>query len=1002
MVTIINTVKKKNDDVGLISVRWRDEEGNRQEDIFRHFPYVYVNPDDVRQLQSSREQVKGTERREYPIEKKQFMRRLKEWKRKKDSYAPAKWEHNVKMDGVVSHDDDDEQYNLDGTRLRRVDFRRASARNAFRRAYTPLYGSRTQHPEQFCIRPPMEQDQFESLFSLDAPTHIAYIDLETLQFAPNTDDYPKYTNTNHPRHSLPIGPNQAGLQEISMIAIYADWLDQYIVWAQHPNFEEYDTGDLPREYKERGEVRYFNDERDLLVNFVEWVETFDPDMFVAWNGDGYDYPMLHYRLDVTGVGPERMSPIVHSSNNQFTSTRDFMPPADNWSEEGEKILKGHYRASRQPIRGRATIDLMPAFAKWWRSTKGQDIGFRVSLNRATNELLKDYIDVGKDADFKWGFFDKAYDKFIEDYIYYNIRDVEAMVQVEGYANVIQLHHAMQVFLKVPFGSTFNATRFCGVMFSRGAGFLPGDPVWDNQPFAKYMGELMDDLSYEGAEVVDVEAEGNMGLHHNTGAFDAMAMYPRNIIGKNICWLTAYEAIEGDENAVTYDIHKEKDIIGYETVAFHPSTVMEGSLPKMVKVVLDERAYYKGEMKKAREAGDDLAYKQADNMQKAVKVVANSFYGVLGNAWEWGRDSVPHATWALAGATTKYGKKQIHTVREYCESKGFKTIFGHTDSVFVKLGDDKTVEECVEQGHELTEEINEFVQTALNHSGAEWEFEQFMDEFFIAKKNRYAGRIAWADGEFITGKDLKQRLKVSGFELKRANASKGVGDVQLEVFDLMFNRSSMQDIVTHLHNRYESVMNGDIPIEQLVARKTMRKHLPHAYRRVGYGQWAPCGCGSCPVMKTPGMTKEEKDGLDKRRDDDLCYAIRGPKASNYRRYIHGEQVWRTMDPDFGAAAWYNAYMANDTEPSISKGESFYLVACKDGPYPMPYREHKTLRRNYGLVGLKRVEQLSRFTPDYEYYAHETVVQSVKNVFEGMGWSLELISGGKVPTITDFLY
>ena len=110
----------------------------------------------------------------------------------------------------------------------------------------------------------------------------------------------------------------------------------------------------------------------------------------------------------------------------------------------------------------------------------------------------------------------------------------------------------------------------------------------------------------------------------------------------------------------------------------------------------------------------------------------------------------------------------------------------------------------------------------------------------------------------------------------------------------------------------------------------------------------------------------------------------------------------MDPDFGAAAWYNAYMANDTESSISKGESFYLVACRDGPYPMPYREHKTLRRNYGLVGLKRVEQLSRFTPDYEYYAHETVVQSVKNVFEGMGWSLELISGGKVPTITDFLY
>ena len=59
MVTIINNVKSKRDDIGLISVRWRDEQGNRKEDIFRHFPYVYVNPEEVYQLQSSRNQARG-------------------------------------------------------------------------------------------------------------------------------------------------------------------------------------------------------------------------------------------------------------------------------------------------------------------------------------------------------------------------------------------------------------------------------------------------------------------------------------------------------------------------------------------------------------------------------------------------------------------------------------------------------------------------------------------------------------------------------------------------------------------------------------------------------------------------------------------------------------------------------------------------------------------------------------------------------------------------------
>ena len=117
-------------------------------------------------------------------------------------------------------------------------------------------------------------------------------------------------------------------------------------------------------------------------------------------------------------------------------------------------MKGKYAASRQPIRGRATIDLQPAFVGWWRSTKGQTLGSYVSLDRATNDLLKDYIDVGKATDFKPDFDDKTYDTFIEDYIYYNIVDVAAMVEIERYANVIELHLAMQNFLKVPFGSTF--------------------------------------------------------------------------------------------------------------------------------------------------------------------------------------------------------------------------------------------------------------------------------------------------------------------------------------------------------------------------------------------------------------------------------------------------------------------------------------------------------------------------------------------------------------------
>lgn len=1020
MVTIINSVLKNGQDVGLVSVRWRDEDGKRCEDVFRHNPYVYLDPANVKQLQSTKETVAGTPRASFPLSERAFARRLKEWRRKKTYESKAIWEGGVKMDGVVHVEEDPETVSRDGDTLTRVEFKDARSRSAFRRAYSGISASRTKHEEQFCIRPPMEQESFESLFN-DSPTHTLYFDLELLQYA-GEGDLPKYTDMRNPRHDVRIGLNSAGLQEMSLIAVYADWLDQYLVWAHHPNFAEYDTGALPREYAEMGEVRYFNDEKDMLENFVQWVDIMDPDLFVAWNGDGYDLPMLRYRLEVTGIGADRMSPKVSSSNGQFTTTPDYLPPSDNWTGEGERLQRGKYTASRQPIRGRATIDLQPAFVDWWRSTKGQTLGAYCSLDRATNDLLKDYINVGKATDFKPDFDDKTYDTFIEDYIYYNIIDVAAMVEVERYANVIQLHLAMQNFLKVPFGSTFNSTRFCGVMFSKEAGFLPVDPVWDNQPYQTYWaydpetgerfdtGHLLDPpakadgLAYEGAEVVDVLSEGNRGLHFNVAAFDAKAMYPLNIVGKNICWLTAYKPKEGDPNAVTYDIHlrKGKRVVGRESIAFHPANKMEGSLPRIVSVVLDRRAHYKKVVKECRLAGDDLGAKQADNMQKAVKVVANSFYGVLGNAWEWGRDSLDFATFGLAGATTKFGKKQVGIVREYCENLGYQSIFGHTDSVFVKMGDSRTVEDCIEQCHGLADEISAHIQKDLGHTGAEWEFEQFMDRYFIAKKNRYAGRIAWVDGETVTEKPLSQRLKASGFELKAANTSKVVRDVQLETLSLMFDGAGFNEVVDFCRDKYDTVASGKIPVGELAPRMTIQQHLPHKFKKTGWNHYSPCSCGSCPVMVTNSMTKGQKASLRKHRKDDLCYTIQGPRGSDYRRYTKGEPLWRLMDERSSAAAWFNDFLANDSEPPIVKGESFYSIPVRDGPHPVPYRFNKVLGRQYGFIGVRTIEQAESFTPDFEALANSTVVEPLKNVFEGMEWDIEIIRGYRPPTLNAFLY
>ena len=97
MVTIINSVLKNGQDVGLVSVRWRDEDGKRCEDVFRHNPYVYLDPANVKQLQSTKETVAGTPRASFPLSERAFARRLKEWRRKKTYESKAIWEGGVKM-----------------------------------------------------------------------------------------------------------------------------------------------------------------------------------------------------------------------------------------------------------------------------------------------------------------------------------------------------------------------------------------------------------------------------------------------------------------------------------------------------------------------------------------------------------------------------------------------------------------------------------------------------------------------------------------------------------------------------------------------------------------------------------------------------------------------------------------------------------------------------------------------------------------------------------------
>ena len=256
-----------------------------------------------------------------------------------------------------------------------------------------------------------------------------------------------------------------------------------------------------------------------------------------------------------------MSPIVHSTNN-ILSSRDFMAPSNEWTEEGEFILRGHTVLLDNPSVV-VPLDLMPAFASGG-VLQGQDIGFRVSLNRATNDLLADYIDIGKAEDFNPTSSTRRTTHSLKTS---STTTCVTYTQwsVEEYCSVIQLHLAIQNFLHVPFGSTFNSTRFCGVMFNRDAGFLPKDPVWDNQQHATLSGfptVLLDNCRTKAQRLL-TSSRRQHGTAQCRGA-RRQGNVPVQHHREEHLLVDGVQARRGDENSVTFDLRDKEKLRSSET------------------------------------------------------------------------------------------------------------------------------------------------------------------------------------------------------------------------------------------------------------------------------------------------------------------------------------------------------------------------------------------------------------------------------------------------------
>ena len=429
-----------------------------------------------------------------------------------------------------------------------------------------------------------------------------------------------------------------------------------------------------------------------------------------------------------------------------------------------RIVRYKFGDWSQPIAGINCIDLMIAFSKLWELKNGKLPGYKLD-DVAELALGEKKVELPDGHD--------TYHTDLELYLDYSIQDVELLPKLDAKVNALGYYIGLQHLVQCDIQATPYITR----MFTS---LVLNDGQFDRRIPTKAQ---FDKIDYQGADVMAVEP----GVHDNVGILDVKAMYHSNAALHNISWETLHEDGEDCGNGVK----------------FHRGHI--GLLVRQMDLMTGLRNQYK-----------ELMWKDPDNkarwdaMQYACKSLVASMYGVCGDA----KYGMYHPK--VADAITFTSRQTLKKLRDVAFQVGWKTIYGHTDSIFVTGVDMRKWSE-IPDALERLETINATMYPI------EVQYERYCDRMLLMAKNRYAGNVVWTDGEWH-----EPTLYVKGIEMKQSRMPPVMKVAMGEVIGGILARKNEKEIENNITELTLKVINGDIDTKSLCMKGKLTKNL-HDYK-----------------------------------------------------------------------------------------------------------------------------------------------------------------------------
>ena len=292
-----------------------------------------------------------------------------------------------------------------------------------------------------------------------------------------------------------------------------------------------------------------------------------------------------------------------------------------------------------------------------------------------------------------------------------------------------------------------------------------------------------------------------GMHRNVWVFDFQSLYPSIIRTFNI------DPVGFRESAGAGLI----DLPGNAWFDREP-----GILPAMLDQLFPRRA-------QAKREGDAVA-------SQAIKILMNSFYGVLGTP------ACRFYNPNIANAITGQGRYLLLWSKAWFERRGYVVLYGDTDSLFVSAGD-LTSEEAMAASATLAFELT--AQLA-DHIAEQWsvtsrltmEFEKLYERLFLPSirhgtggaRKRYVGSIYYPPKD-SADQSPDSALEFVGMEVVRRDWTMLAKNVQRELYTRLFAGDPVDAFLVDTVKRLRA---GELD-DELTYRKGLRRK-PSEYTR----------------------------------------------------------------------------------------------------------------------------------------------------------------------------